>query len=96
MLQRHSRHAKRVPISPCVIGKVGSVKLIISSALCMLPATAFAHIGHLGEVAGHDHLVAGVAIGIAIAIGLAGALKGPARDEDEDTADEASAEEAEA
>ena len=33
-----------------------------------------AHIGHLGDVAGHDHWVAGAAIGIAVAAGLWGWL----------------------
>jgi len=37
---------------------------------------AQAHLGHVGELAGHDHWVAGAAIGAAAAIGLWGALKG--------------------
>ena len=59
--------------------------------LCLIgcPSVAVAHAGHLVDVAGHDHLLAGAAIGIAIAIGVAGALKGARRDEDE--ADEADA-----
>lgn len=39
-------------------------------------APARAHVGHLGEVAGHDHWVAGIAIGAAVAVGIWGALKG--------------------
>lgn len=35
-----------------------------------------AHPGHLADVAGHDHWVAGAAIGLAIALGLYGVLKG--------------------
>ena len=30
------------------------------------------HIGHLGELAGHDHVLAGIGIGIAIAAGVIG------------------------
>jgi len=47
-----------------------------------LPLTLFAagsanaHPGHLVDAAGHDHWVAGAAIGAAIAVGLWGALKG--------------------
>ena len=56
---------------------------------------AFAHVGHLGEAAGHDHWVAGAAIGIAIGIGLWGALKDRAKeaasDEEGETDEEAEA-----
>ena len=38
--------------------------------------SAWAHPGHLAGLAGHDHWVAGAAIGIAVVIGLLGALKG--------------------
>lgn len=48
---------------------------------------AFAHPGHLIEAAGHDHWLAGVAIGAAIAAGIWGALKGQ-RDEEEPKDDE--------
>ena len=41
---------------------------------------AFAHPGHLVDAAGHDHWVAGVAIGAAIAMGIRGALKGKRKD----------------
>jgi len=37
---------------------------------------ALAHVGHLGDVAGHDHWVAGAAIGAAVLVGLWGAFKG--------------------
>jgi hypothetical protein len=39
-------------------------------------SAAQAHPGHLTDLAGHDHWVAGAAIGLAIALGLYGALKG--------------------
>ena len=41
---------------------------------------AFAHPGHLVDVAGHNHWVAGVAIGAAIAMGIWGAFKGKRKD----------------
>ncbi|MFQ6547188.1 DUF6732 family protein [Aestuariibius sp. 2305UL40-4] len=50
-----------------------------------------AHLGHIGEVAGHDHWVAGAAIGAAIAAVIWGALKGRKEPEPE----EAETEEAE-
>lgn len=57
-------------------------------ALPMLVATpVLAHPGHLAELAGHDHRVAGAAIGLAIALGLWGALKGRGRDEPEQQAE---------
>ena len=34
------------------------------------------HLGHLGELAGHDHWVAGAAIGAIAVAGLIGRLKG--------------------
>lgn len=57
-------------------------RLLSITLAIFLPLTAHAHVGHLGELAGHDHLVAGVAIGIAIALGLREALKGTQEVED--------------
>jgi uncharacterized membrane protein YccC len=51
----------------------------------------------VADVAGHDHWVAGAAIGVAIALGLWGALRGGRREENaaeaetEDQGDEARA-----
>ncbi len=45
--------------------------LRIFPLLILMPGGAFAHVGHIGEVAGHDHITIGVAVG---AIGLAGLL----------------------
>lgn len=50
----------------------------------IVPAPAFAHVGHIGDLAGHDHWVIGAAIGAAIAAGLWGALKGEDEDEEVD------------
>ena len=49
---------------------------------CLIPSTAFVHVGHLGELAGHDHYV--IAAAIAAAAGTS--LKG--RDEDASFEDE--------
>lgn len=67
------------------------------SLIAMLFATsASAHPGHIADVAGHDHWVAGAAVGIAVLVGLWGALKGRGRDEtavepEEETEEEATA-----
>ena len=66
---------------------------IISALLWAAPAVA--HPGHLAGIAGHDHWVAGAAIGLAVVIGLLGVLKG-GKDQGEDTTDEEDAETAEA
>lgn len=42
----------------------------------MIPGAASAHVGHLGELAGHDHWVAGAAVGAAAAITIWNVLKG--------------------
>jgi len=50
--------------------------------------TAFAHLGHLGEVAGHGHLI-GAALGVAAAVMtgvLAATARATATDEEDDTA----------
>jgi len=67
--------------------------LLASTALFATPAMA--HVGHIGEVAGHGHWIAGIAIGAAVGIGLWGALKGrkdpkaePAEEEPEETEEE--------
>ncbi|QEE34419.1 hypothetical protein FTO60_01065 [Octadecabacter sp. SW4] len=45
--------------------------------IAMLFATsAAADPGHIADVAGHNHWVAGAAVGVAVLVGLWGALKG--------------------
>lgn len=46
---------------------------------------AAAHIGHLGEVAGHGHWLGAAAIGAAIAIGLWQGLRGKSEDAEADS-----------
>jgi hypothetical protein len=54
----------------------------------VLASTAAAHPGHLGEIAGHDHWVAGIALGLAILLGIRGALKGKDASTEEEIEDE--------
>lgn len=61
--------------------------------LLLLGAPAMAHVGHLGEMAGHDHWVAGAALGAALAVSLWGALKGKKDKAEDETPDEADEEE---
>lgn len=55
----------------------------ILTALILLPSSALAHIGHLGEVAGHGHWIALGGIAIAGAIALLGGRKKPDEDTEE-------------
>jgi len=50
--------------------------------LALFAGPAVADPGHLAEVAGHSHWVAGAAIGLAIALGLGGILKGKSKTKD--------------
>ena len=43
---------------------------------CLLPAPAWAHLGHLEAMAGHDHWIIAAAIAAVLAAGAVGALKG--------------------
>ncbi|MDA5093167.1 hypothetical protein O2N63_03620 [Aliiroseovarius sp. KMU-50] len=54
-----------------------SKSLLLSAAVVALTtAPAMAHIGHLGEVAGHGHWGAIIFLGGAAAVGLWAAIKG--------------------
>lgn len=64
------------------------MRALITLLITALPGLAWAHPGHLAEVAGHDHVIAGVAIGVAIGVAVWGALKGRRDDEAEDDAEE--------
>ncbi|MBM1221960.1 hypothetical protein JQU17_14295 [Ponticoccus sp. SC2-23] len=67
-------------------------KLIAPLFLLPVAGPAIAHPGHLSGLAGHDHWVAGAAIGLAIAVGVWGALKGRRKDEAAEQAGEPEAE----
>ena len=43
---------------------------------CLLPAPAWAHLGHVEAMAGHDHWIIAAAIAAALAAGVVSALKG--------------------
>lgn len=65
----------------------------------MVPGTVMAHPGHLADVAGHDHWIAGAAIGTAIVLGLWAGLrgrKGQQADTDEAVVDDRADSEADA
>jgi hypothetical protein len=61
-------------------------RIFITLTMMLSTAPASAHVGHLGEFAGHDHWVAGAALGAALAVSIWGALKGK-KDEEEAEAD---------
>ena len=69
------------------------MRALLALIFTLLPGLAWAHPGHLAEVAGHDHVVAGVAIGVAIAVAIWGVLKGRKDDEAEEETDEVAADE---
>jgi hypothetical protein len=52
---------------------------ILITALFATPALA--HFGHIGEVAGHGHVIGAIAIGLAAGLAV---LVGPKRDKDQD------------
>ncbi|WP_342076690.1 DUF6732 family protein [Yoonia sp. SS1-5] len=68
------------------------MRILLSLMLVFAGSAAVAHPGHWADVAGHDHWVAGAAIGLAGLAAIWGALKG--KKAKEDTADDAPEEEA--
>jgi len=72
------------------------MKHALTVFLVLLPGQVFAHAGHLGELAGHDHWVAGAAIGVAVGVAAWGWLKGKKTDAETtpDDADDTEAQEA--
>ncbi|KGM50441.1 DUF6732 family protein [Pseudooceanicola atlanticus] len=71
------------------------MRLLLAIPLALTAGPALAHVGHLGEVAGHGHWLGAAALGAAIAIGLWQGLrnKGEAEDEAEPESEEISDEE---
>lgn len=66
------------------------MKYLLTFVLAANPLTAFAHAGHFGEFAGHDHWVAGLALGAAVGVAVWGWLKdkdNPGAAESEETSD---------
>lgn len=66
------------------------MRLALILTFSMFGTAGAAHPGHLADLAGHDHWVAGAAIGLIILTGLYGALKGG---KDEDPSEDATPEE---
>lgn len=65
-------------------------RICFAIALALAPASAQAHVGHVGELAGHDHWIAIAAAGVAAAVWAAGKLKGKSEDDEaEDPAEDA-------
>ena len=52
------------------------MRYALTLLLLVVGTGAQAHPGHIADLAGHDHWVAGAAIGLAILTGIYGALKG--------------------
>ncbi|WP_341368550.1 DUF6732 family protein [Yoonia sp. BS5-3] len=67
------------------------MRLVLTFGFCLMAQSAMAHPGHLAELAGHNHWLAGAAIGIAGLAALWGALKGKT-EEDEEPAEESAEE----
>lgn len=65
------------------------MRLTLSMIFAALPGMAAAHFGHFDTFAGHDHWVAGAAIGAAVAVGIWGALKGKDKDAEGKATDKA-------
>lgn len=70
------------------------MRLILSALMIFAATGAAAHPGHWGELAGHDHWVAGAAIGLAGLAAIWGALKGKKAKEEEAEPEEELEEEA--
>ena len=70
------------------------MRLVLTLLLIATGSAVQAHPGHLADLAGHDHWVAGAAIGIAGLIAIIGAVKGK-KAEDRDDQEAVSEEEGE-
>ena len=49
--------------------------MTLSAAAASAAMPAGAHVGHLGELAGHDHWIAGAAVGAAVLAGILAGLR---------------------
>ncbi|MBU2866193.1 DUF6732 family protein [Pacificibacter marinus] len=54
---------------------------LVTVLFTVIAAPALAHVGHVGELAGHDHVVAGIALGAAVGIAIWGAIRGKKEDD---------------
>ena len=62
--------------------------LILPALILIESAPAFAHLGHFGDLAGHDHWIAAGALGAAIAVAGWAAWKGDKSKEEKAEAEE--------
>lgn len=60
------------------------MRVILTVILICAASVASAHPGHLGDLAGHDHWVAGAAIALAGLAAIWGALKGKKAKQDQE------------
>ena len=58
------------------------MRALLACILILQATAAAAHPGHWADLAGHDHWVAGAAIGLAGLAAIWGALKGKKKDEE--------------
>lgn len=70
------------------------MRILLLLPLLIAASAAQAHPGHWADVAGHDHWVAGAAIGLAGLAAIWGALKGKKAKEDAEEPEEELEEEA--
>lgn len=84
------------PFSPCrVTEQKGTAMRFATILTALLSGTAaYAHPGHLAEVAGHGHWLGAAALGAAIAIGLWSGLRARKERAEAEEAEEESADEA--
>ncbi|PZX19093.1 hypothetical protein LX81_00793 [Palleronia aestuarii] len=68
-------------------------RFLLPVAFVLLPVPALAHTGHLGALSGHDHWIAGAALGVAAGIAIWKAAKGRASRPEDQAVPEAAAEE---
>lgn len=66
---------------------------ILTFTFILTGSAAAAHPGHWGELAGHDHWVAGAAIGLAGLAAIWGALKGKKKPDEANSEDDTEMEE---
>ncbi len=59
------------------------MRVIITLLLSLTAGPALAHIGHIGEAAGHSHWAAAGAIAIALGIAAIGARRGKKKSEED-------------
>lgn len=67
------------------------MRIILTLVLTVTGVQAHAHPGHWSDLAGHDHWVAGAALGLAGLAAIWGALKGKKDAEPEEDAEEEAA-----